>query len=115
MAKRAVAWSAEECRVMSEDRIYDLAFTRTIARDEGNLKSKKESRRFEIYNAGQFKLRLDGKNFSHSVPARRSDREDFYRIMFRLRIDGKWYNPRGRKYTFFSLGDISELFLQGFR
>ncbi len=98
---------------MSDDRIYDLAFTRTIARDEGKLKSKKESKRFEIYNAGQFKLCLDGRNFNRSIPVRRHEREEFYRTMFRLRIDGRWYRRGGRNYTFLSFGEILEMLGDG--
>ncbi len=97
---------------MSEQRIPDMAFTRTIARENGKIKSGLcKSTRFEVYGAWQFSQRLDGKNFSGDMPARKSARKEFYKTMFRLRIDGRWYMPGGRKYVFLTLEEIAKMLL----
>lgn len=94
---------------MSEIRIYDISITRKIARVQGKLKGKIESTLFRAYNAGQFKTRLDGANFSRQVPARKSERNDFYLTMFRVSIDKKWYEPSGRRYQFFTEDEFYEI------
>jgi len=88
---------------VSEDRIYDLSVTLTVAREQGKLKSKFSTTRFQIYNAGQFKQRLDGKNFNRKIPSLKSERESWYLTMFRVRIDGRWHNPSGCRYEFFTI------------
>lgn len=94
---------------MSEERIYDLSITLKVARVRGKLQSKVESKLFRAYNAGQFKTRLDGANFSRQVPARKSERDDFYLNMFRVSIDKKWYEPSGRRYQFFTEDEFYEI------
>jgi len=94
---------------VSESRIADVSFTRVIAREKGKLKDKFETTRFEIYNAGQFRTRLDGKHFSKKIPVKKSNRKEFYNTMSRLRIDGKWYNPAGGKYEFFTSLQVAEI------
>lgn len=94
---------------MSDDRIPDLSFTRAIAREGGKIKDKIESTRFRAYNAGQFKMRLDGANFSRKIPVRKSDREEFYLTMFRVKICDSWYEPSGRRYEFFTMDEFFEI------
>lgn len=99
---------------MSDQRIYDMAFTRNIARENGTIKTTPaKATRFEVYGAYQFKLRLDGKNFSTDMPARKSQREEYLMTMFRVRIDGKWHNPRGRKYEFFTEDEVAKMLVEG--
>jgi len=76
---------------VSEQRLYDMAFTRTIAREQGILKDSFKSKRFELYSAGQFKMRIDGINFNRGIPARRNQRSEFYKTHFRVRINQKYY------------------------
>lgn len=98
---------------MSEQRIPDMAFTRTIAREKSKIQNGSgKSTRFEVYAAWQFSQRLDGKNFSGDMPARKSARKEFYKTMFRLRINGRWYRPGGRKYVFLTLAEIAKMLLQ---
>lgn len=96
---------------MSEQRLYDFAFTRTIARENGKIKTKTESSRFVFYNAGQFSKRMDGINFNRGMPARKSKRDEFYRTHFRVMIDGIWHSPKGIRYQFFTRPEVAELLL----
>jgi len=94
---------------VSDDRIYDLSITRTVAKEQGKIKDVFKSVRFRAYSAGQFKKRLDGANFSIKIPLRKSDRKEFYLTMFRVKIGDKWYEPSGRRYEFFTVDEFYEI------
>ena len=91
---------------MSEMRIPNMSFCKVLPL----YRAKQKRVLFQLYEAGQFKRRLDGRHFSREFPVRKSQREEFYRNMFRLRIDGKWYGKR--KYTFFTKREIANLLLE---
>ena len=91
---------------MSCDRVPDLDIRLTIAREDGKIKGNAKSTRFRAYNAGQFKTRLDGANFSRKIPPLKSNRKEFYLTMFRIKIGDKWYEPGGSRYQFFTLDEF---------
>lgn len=95
---------------MSEDRIPDQAYTRSNARENGKIKNElRSSVRFEIYGAYQFSGCLDGVNFTKAVPPRREARKVFYKTMYRLRINRRWYKPGGCSYYFMDMEMFSSL------
>ncbi len=97
---------------MSEQRLPDMAFSRTIARENGKILSKTEpGKRFELFGAYQFsgKCQSDGKNFYPRPGWRVAERREYFKTMYRLRIDGRWYMPNGRKYVFFGLDEVSKM------
>ena len=100
---------------MSEQRVYDFAFTKNIAREKGKiLHDSCLSHRYECFGAYQFKLkhnRIDN-NFTPTVPILSKAKAKWYRRMYRVRIDGKWYNPSGGQYEFFTEAQIGRMLLK---
>lgn len=95
---------------MSDPRIPDVSFSRTLARENGSiLHGSHTSTRFEAFGAYQFKkkFRTKGRDFSPRLPNRLADRRDYSLKMYRLRINGKWYMPGKKKYVFLSLNEIA--------
>jgi len=90
---------------MSDKRIPDQKITWTIAREKGKIKKVPAKVTFKLYSAGQFGSRLDGKHFDKRIPARRSNRKEFYDTMFRIKINELWYMPNGVKYKFFTVDE----------
>lgn len=115
---------------MSEDRIPDVAFSRTIARENGKiLLPALPSTRFELYKASQFdmekaRIELYGvrqffkeyniveRNFHPRPPAYTAHRREWLNCMYRLRINGVWYSPGGEQYEFFTKAEIAGLLLE---
>lgn len=95
---------------MSDERIPDMAFSRTIARENGKIKhGSRSSTRFEAFGAYQFrqKFKTQGRNFFPKLPARRADREKYATEMYRLRINGKWHMQDNKNYVFLTLNEIA--------
>ena len=101
---------------MSDGRIPDTVFHVRLPRKHGKIVHEKHKRRkYELYGAVQFTGRYDPveKNFYPQPPTRLHDRVEWNSIMYRVRIDGSWYNLVGFQYSFFTMEEIL-LLLQEF-
>lgn len=69
--------------------------------------------RVELFGAYQFRTAHNRKNrnFYPRVPIKKQEKEYWYRSMFRLRINGKWYGTAKAKYHFYSMGQVIEVLL----
>lgn len=95
---------------MSDDRIADLSFSRTIARRNGKiLHGSRKATRFEAFGAYQFrnKFRTQGRKFSPRLPNRIEDRKKYSLELYRLKINVTWYRPGEKNYVFLSLPEIA--------
>ena len=91
--------------IMSEIRTADLIITKYVP-DHGG---KRRRTKYELFAARQFATnwKPSRRNF-HPQPALSTEqRQEYWRSMYRVRINGKWYGKT--KYSFFSLADVATL------
>jgi len=100
---------------MSELRIPDQTIIVKMPREKGKIiHGALPKRKIEMFGAYQFCSEYDivERNFQPSPPVFLPNKIKWRDRMFRLRINGKWYSPSGKKYEFFTKAEIAELLLQ---
>lgn len=67
------------------------------------------TRRVELFRAFQWRrcYRPDKRNMHPRPPIHQAD--DYWQERFRVRLDGRWYNPGQSKYTFLTLDEVLKL------
>lgn len=79
-------------------------------------KPSKPTTKIELFPATKWRrvYKPGRQNVFPRPPSLAEERNEFWETIFRLRVDGRWYNPEGKreKYVFFTTQELKELLVE---
>lgn len=74
-----------------------------------NGNNQREYKKIELFRAKQFKQKSGARNRTYYPSQVGVSQEEYWGERFRLRIEGRWFKVKGRRYCFFTIVEAAKL------